>query len=326
MKVNFEDLVKDSIELSKMIPKDKYKFVYGIPSGGILTAHIIAQEIGASQLTAEEFSNHVWPTSANIDNVLLVDDLIDSGNTIKKCQAKCKQELDTAVLYSKPHSPTVTYLLKQIPHEWVYLPHEKESTGAEEHIVRLLEHIGENPLREGLIDTPRRVLKMYKEIFRGYNKDLKPEVTVFKNGSDGIVYDEMIIDTGSFYSQCEHHMVPFFGNYWFAYVPNQKGNILGLSKVARIVDYYAAKLQIQERLTKDIVDSLWQALTVTNNLEQGMIEIVEPMGMALVIKAEHLCKTMRGCKKKGQMTTSVMKGVFKDKIEARSEFLSFINS
>jgi len=320
MKVNFEDLVKDSITLSKMIPKDKYKFVYGIPSGGILTAHIIAQEIGASQLTAEEFNNAIIE-----GEILLVDDLIDSGNTIKKCQDKCKQDLDTAVLYSKPHSPTVTYLLKQIPHEWVYLPHEKEGTGAEEHIVRILEHIGENPLREGLIDTPKRVLKMYEEIFRGYKKEKEPKVTVFENGKDGIVYDEMILDTGNFYSNCEHHMLPFFGQYWFAYIPNPQGNILGLSKVARVIDYYAAKLQIQERLTKEIVDALWTALTV-EKANKDYIQVIEPIGMALVMKGEHLCKTMRGCKKKGEMTTSVMRGAFKDKPATRSEFLSFINS
>jgi len=175
--------------------------------------------------------------------------------------------------------------------------------------------IGENPEREGLKDTPKRIAKMYEEIFRGYDETQKPKVTVFNNGSDGIIYDEMICDEGDFYSHCEHHVIPFFGKYYFAYIPNPKGKILGISKVARVVDYFAAKLQIQERLTHDIVNYIWKALSVDGK---------EPLGMALIMKGEHLCKTMRGVKKKGKMITSVMKGCFKSEYETRQEFLNLI--
>ena len=180
----------------------------------------------------------------------------------------------------------------------------------------IIKEIGENPNREGLIDTPKRIAKMYKELFRGYDETQKPKVTTFNNGSDGLVYDTMICDEGNFYSQCEHHVVPFFGQYYFAYIPNPKGKILGISKVARVVDYYAARLQVQERLTQDIVNYIWEELCKDGS--------PEPLGMALIMKGEHLCKTMRGVKKKGRMTTSVVKGLFRTEPEVRAEFMELI--
>ena len=178
----------------------------------------------------------------------------------------------------------------------------------------ILIEIGENPEREGIKDTPMRIARMYKELFRGYNKLQMPKVTTFNNGNDGIYYDQMIIDTGDFYSQCEHHIISFFGKYYFAYIPAKDGKILGLSKVARVVDYFSAKLQIQERLVHDIVNYLWNELSKDR---------VEPIGMALIMEGEHLCKTMRGAKKKGKMITSVMKGAF-NKVETRDEFLKLV--
>jgi len=175
--------------------------------------------------------------------------------------------------------------------------------------------IGEKPNREGLIDTPVRVVKMWKEIFRGYNEK-PPKITTFKNGKDGIVYDQMIVDTGKFYSVCEHHMMPFFGNYWLAYIPSAEGQVIGLSKIARIVDYYCARLQIQERLVNDIVEYLWKKLSPAGTSK--------PVGMALVMRGEHLCKTMRGAKKEGLMTTSKLKGVFLNEVNARNEFFNLI--
>ena len=176
--------------------------------------------------------------------------------------------------------------------------------------------IGEKANREGLKDTPKRIEKMYKEIFRGYDPSQKPKVTIFRNGVDGVPYAEMICDEGDFYSHCEHHCVAFFGKYYFAYIPHPKGNIIGISKVARVVDYCSAKLQIQERLVHEIVEYLWEALCEEN--------IHKPLGMALIMKGEHLCKTMRGVKKKGQMTCSVMKGDFKETASTRAEFLTLI--
>jgi len=177
-------------------------------------------------------------------------------------------------------------------------------------IVRtLLSEIGENPDREGLKETPRRIADMYQELFRGYDESQKPKITIFENGADGIKYDQMVIDKGYFYSFCEHHMLPFFGEYYFAYIPDKK--IMGLSKIARIVDYYSAKLQIQERLTKEIVDAIEKE--------------VQPLGIALVMKARHLCKEMRGVKKHdAEMTTSEVRGIFRDNAKTKEEFLSMI--
>lgn len=184
----------------------------------------------------------------------------------------------------------------------------------------MLREIGENPDREGLIDTPKRVVKMWKEIFRGYDKQQLPIVTTFNNGSDGIVYDQMIHDEGEFYSMCEHHMIPFIGKYFFAYIPAKNGKLLGLSKVARVVDYFSARLQIQERLGHDIVNYLWKSICNNCSSED------KPLSMALVLEAEHLCKTMRGAKKKGKMRTTILKGTFKDDPSARAEFFGWVNN
>ena len=119
---------------------------------------------------------------------------------------------------------------------------------ARQHIRELLEYIGEDPDRPGLKDTPDRMIRMFGEMFRGYDPAQAPVVTTFPNGLDGIIYDDMVVDTGPFYSVCEHHCRTFFGEYWFAYLPNPKGRILGLSKIGRVVDYCAARLQVQERL------------------------------------------------------------------------------
>ena len=181
----------------------------------------------------------------------------------------------------------------------------------------ILKEIGEDPNRPGLKETPTRVARMYKEVFRGYDRTQEPKVTAFLNGNDGLVYNEMIIDTGNFYSHCEHHVVPFSGQYWFGYIPHAKGRLIGLSKIGRLVDYFSARLQIQERLVHDIVSHIWRILS------EGA---KAPLGMGMVMKAEHLCKTMRGVKKKGFMTTSKMLGNFLDnKGGARAEFLQFVS-
>ena len=150
---------------------------------------------------------------------------------------------------------------------------------AREHIVDLLEYIGEDPSREGLKETPDRILRMFSEIFRGYDPAQAPRITTFPNGQDGIVYDNMIVDSGTFYSLCEHHCRTFFGQYWFAYLPNPKGRILGLSKVGRVVDYCASRLQVQERLVQDVVQMLLEALGQENS----------PPGLAVVATARAMC-------------------------------------
>lgn len=186
----------------------------------------------------------------------------------------------------------------------------------EDCIREIFRHIGEDPERIGLQGTPDRIVRMWQEIFRGYDESQKPKITVFQNGEDGITYDNMVVDEGDYYSMCEHHMMPFFGHYWFAYIPNPKGKILGISKVGRVVDYCAARMQVQERLTHDVVEMLSDALGTE----------YPPLGMAMVMKGHHLCKEMRGVKKKGIMTTSYLTGAFMDEGPLRAEFMTMISN
>lgn len=186
---------------------------------------------------------------------------------------------------------------------------------ARQHIIELLEYIGEDPSREGLQGTPDRMLKMFDEIFRGYDPARKPTITTFNNGRDGIVYDDMIVDKGDFYSLCEHHCRTFFGEYYFAYIPHPNGKILGLSKIGRVVDYCSSKLQIQERLAREIVMMLMEALRDEN----------PPQGIALVLKGRHMCKESRGARKRGYMISSCLLGDFRNDPATRAEFMRFVN-
>lgn len=185
---------------------------------------------------------------------------------------------------------------------------------ARQDIRELLEYIGEDPDRVGLQGTPDRMLRMFKEIFRGYDPEEAPLITTFPNGQDDIIYDDMVVDSGTFYSICEHHCRSFFGEYWFAYLPNPKGRILGLSKIGRVIDYCSSRLQVQERLVHDVVDMLTLALGDEN----------PPRGMALMMKGRHLCKEGRGSRKGGVMTTTCLTGAFRTSARVRSEFLSYI--
>ncbi len=173
----------------------------------------------------------------------------------------------------------------------------------------ILEQIGEDPSREGLVDTPARVEKMLHEICGGYQEDLKSVVNgaVFHESVDGMV----LVRDIEFYSLCEHHLMPFFGKVHVAYIPN--GKIIGLSKIPRIVDMYARRLQVQERLTQQIV--------------AAVEEILEPEGTAVMIEAGHLCAMMRGVKKKqARLVTSVFHGIFSSDESLRREFFDRLKS
>ena len=185
---------------------------------------------------------------------------------------------------------------------------------AKQNIRELLEFIGDDPDRVGLKETPERMLRMFAEMFRGYDPAQKPQITTFPNGLDGIIYDNMVVDSGTFYSVCEHHCRTFFGEYWFAYLPNPKGRILGLSKIGRVVDYCASRLQVQERQVHDVVEMLTEALGEEN----------PPLGMALMMRGRHMCKESRGARKSGEMTTTCLTGAFRKSDRVRAEFLSYV--
>jgi GTP cyclohydrolase I len=169
--------------------------------------------------------------------------------------------------------------------------------------------LGENPEREGLVRTPQRVGKAYAELMDGYTKD--PEKLI--NGAlFSVEYDQMVVVNDiEFYSMCEHHMLPFFGHAHVAYLPH--GKVIGLSKIPRIVDMFAHRLQVQERMTQQIAELINQQ--------------IHPQGVAVVIEAQHMCMTMRGIKKQeATMTTSAMLGAFKDQLDTRLEFLNRISN
>tara|TARA_R110000824_G_scaffold107747_4_gene254276 strand:+ start:422 stop:1249 length:828 start_codon:yes stop_codon:yes gene_type:complete len=225
---------------------------------------------------------------------IIIDDLIDSGKTREQ--------------YLKYKKPFVVLFDKQVEEDlkdkWLIFPWEISETPVEDNIVRILEYLGEDPTREGLQDTPKRYIKFMKEF-------LTPKEFNFTCfDSEGT--DEMIVQTNiPFYSLCEHHIAPFFGVANIAYIPN--GKIVGLSKLARTLDLYANRLQNQERITSEVAERLEKELS--------------PLGIAVTLKAQHLCMNMRGVKKHNTWTTtSKMIGVFKDDHKARNEFFNIINN
>jgi GTP cyclohydrolase I len=185
---------------------------------------------------------------------------------------------------------------------------EIDTKAIESAVTQLLRAFGEDPNREGLQKTPQRVARMYPELLSGYHTD--PEKLVNK-ALFNVDYDDMVIVRDiEFYSLCEHHMLPFIGRAHVAYIPN--GKVLGLSKIPRIVDMYARRLQIQERMTREIADFI--------------NELIKPQGVAVVMEALHMCSMMRGVKKHdARMTTSTMLGSFRSKIATRQEFLDNIS-
>ena len=185
---------------------------------------------------------------------------------------------------------------------------EIDTKAIESAVTQMLRAFGEDPNREGLQKTPQRVARMYPELLSGYRTD--PEKLVNK-ALFNVDYDDMVIVRDiEFYSLCEHHMLPFIGRAHVAYIPN--GKVVGLSKIPRVVDMYARRLQIQERMTREIADFI--------------NELIKPQGVAVVMEALHMCSMMRGVKKHdARMTTSTMLGSFRSKIATRQEFLDNIS-
>ena len=175
-------------------------------------------------------------------------------------------------------------------------------------VKELLIALGENPKREGLINTPRRVARMYNELLAGYSVD---PVSMINGALFEVKYDEMVLVRDiEFYSLCEHHMLPFMGRVHVAYIPD--GKVLGISKIPRIVDMYARRLQVQERMTRQIADFLR--------------DLLKPQGVAVVVEAMHLCMMMRGVQKhNARMMTSAMHGAFRANLATREEFLANIS-
>ncbi|MCB0208496.1 MAG: GTP cyclohydrolase I FolE [Anaerolineae bacterium] len=185
---------------------------------------------------------------------------------------------------------------------------EKRKVGIEKAVTKILRKIGENPEREGLQRTPERVARMYDELTEGYHVD---PIKLINDAIFTVDYSDMVIVKDiDFYSLCEHHMLPFFGRVHVAYIPNHK--VIGLSKIPRIVEVFARRLQVQERMTKQIADFI--------------NEVLQPYGVAVVAEGVHMCMMMRGVKKaNASMITSAVLGTFRKDSRTRSEFMEHIN-
>ncbi len=259
----------------KKLPDGK---CYGIPRGGA----VIAGLTGKAVHKIEECD-------------FIIDDIIDSGKTL----------FNHKELYNKPFYALFDKRI-ELQGKWIEFPWEHTAQDIEDLIIRQLQYIGEDPTREGLKDTPKRIVRSWKELYKGYRENPATILqTLFTQK-----YDEMVILKDiELYSTCEHHLLPFFGKCHIAYVPS--GKVVGISKLARLMECFARRMQIQERLCNQIVDAIE--------------EYLKPLGSACIIEAQHFCMTSRGIQKQNSiMTTSALRGVFKDKIEAREELLRLI--
>ena len=186
---------------------------------------------------------------------------------------------------------------------------ENENAAFENAVKTMMLHVGEDPSREGLLETPQRVRKAYEFIYGGYKEDPKEILSkaLFSSSNDEMV----LIKDIEFYSTCEHHLLPIIGRVHVAYIPD--GKVVGLSKIPRVVNVFARRMQIQEQLTEQIADAI--------------MDTIKPKGVAVVVQARHMCMEMRGVEKKNSTTTSsALRGLFKRDEKTRAEFFSLINS
>ena len=260
--------------------------VFAVPRGGVPAALAVAAH------TPLELVDD--PAQAD----LFIDDLIDSGSTMEHW---CDQF---------PGKPFFVLIDKKTDEEfkgrWIVFPWEGDAeSGLEDNIRRLLQYVGDDPAREGLLETPHRVAKAWRHWCGGYGKDPKAILKVFEDGAEK--HDQMVtVRDIPIYSHCEHHLAPIFGTVTISYIPN--GKIVGLSKLSRLADMYARRLQVQERLTDQIADALFEHL--------------EAKGVGVVIKARHMCMESRGICQQGHHTvTTALRGAMKDEPDTRAEFL-----
>ncbi len=263
--------------------------IYPIPRGGIPVAYLILKYVKEAGVVVSS------PEEANV----FVDDLIDSGATFERYAD------------SYPETPFITLYDKRLDEkpEWLVFPWETSDTGQldEDIPLRLLQFIGEDVNRGGLQETPQRFLGAWKQWTCGYHCRPEDVLKTFEDGSAR--YDEMVLVKDiPVYSHCEHHLAPFFGIAHVAYIPDKR--IIGLSKIPRLVDIFARRLQVQERLTTDISHSLRDSL--------------KPLGVGVVLRCRHLCMESRGIERPGTETvTSSLLGVFMQP-EVRQEFMGLV--
>lgn len=270
--------------------------VYPVPRGGVPALYALMASVGLQH-------HRLIPTSNPSEADFFLDDIIDSGATKER--------------YAQNHPGVPFYALVDqsaaAEKPWVVFPWERAETGlpetGEDNIRRILQMVGENPQREGLLETPARVVKAWGHWCSGYAKNPADVLKVFEDGADN--YDQMIcVRNIPIYSHCEHHLAPFFGTATIAYIPD--GKIVGLSKLSRLADVFARRLQVQERLTTQIAAALQDALA--------------PKGVGVLIRCRHMCMESRGVSQQGSETvTTALRGVILDQEQARLEFLQAAN-
>jgi len=302
-----ETVLNDSLNDPKHYLPD---VVLGVDRGGVPPAIILYNELCYSNVgdsieyrTVSPFVTDVMEEFSG-RRVILVDDISDTGATIDFLKKDAKKHnvdlLHVFTLVKRKEGDRAT---------WYVFPWEtaKDTIGGREQAaVAILRSIGEDPLREGLSKTPYRVAKMYDELCMGYGQDPKEVLSTTFNANS---YDEMIISKDiRFFSLCEHHILPFYGKVHFGYIPDKR--IVGVSKIARLVDVFARRLQIQERMTMQI--------------GQTFEKTIKPKGVGVIVEGVHLCEMMRGVRKENApMITSYLGGTFRDN-ETRSEFLRLV--
>lgn len=268
--------------------------IYGVPRGGMIACAFLKQ---AEVVTHPSDATHI------------LDDVLDSGITKQK--------------FTKdyPNTPFIALVWKgawegnsDLAGKWVEFPWDAQHpSDAYDLTTRFLQHIGEDPTRHGLLDTPKRVLKSWNELYSGYKTNPDELLRMFKEEPDEeeAVFDEIVLLRDiEFFSTCEHHTLPFFGRAHVAYLPGEKG-LLGVSKLARIVEVFSRRLQIQERIGKQV--------------SHFLMSKVGAEGAACVIEASHLCMRMRGVNKQNSvMVTSSVRGVFRKDVSARAELMNLI--
>lgn len=267
---------------------NKNDTIYGIPRGGVPIALMVGSFTGATVVSDIH------------DASIVVDDIYDSGRTLNRAQLGSKAGAVFLVAFDK-RKP-------EWKDKWLVMPwevSEHHDHSAEDAIVRLLQHIGEDPEREGLKETPARVIRAWKEWAAGYNQNPAAVLKTFVDGANGA--DEMVIvHNCPVVSRCEHHLADIIGNAHVGYIPN--GKIVGLSKLARVVEIFARRLQVQERMTVQIADAL--------------VEHLQPKGVGVLMRCAHHCMSTRGVRVHGSVTTtSAMRGALLKSGNARAEFL-----
>jgi GTP cyclohydrolase I len=291
-KLTNNDITVLAEKLSLRIRAHNPGLIYGVPRGGVPVAYLLSGLLGC------RVTDH--PERADV----IVDDIIASGATLNHFCG------------SFPHTPFYALINQQDPSEadaagvWFVFPWEEshnQDASATDIPLRLLQRIGENPMRDGLKDTPARVVRSWDELYKGYKED--PNAILARVFDNEEHYDEMVLLRDiEYYSTCEHHMLPFFGRIHVAYIPAENsGRIVGVSKLARLVDCFARRLQVQERLTQQIANAIDTALS--------------PRGVAVYCEGQHLCMLARGVRQhESVMVTSALRGVCLEQA-ARMEFL-----